>query len=253
MFGGFNMPGGPPPPNSRKGKVNNKRYYELLEVQPNATDAELKKAYRKKALKEHPDKGGDPEKFKDITKAYETLSDPQKRAAYDKFGEEGMKPGGINPEFFGDMFGAKKGPEKTKSVVHPIKCTLEELYMGKKVRVKLNRDRICKKCKGAGGEDRGSDKCEICNGSGKILKSTMIGVGQFMDKAVPCDVCDGKGEIKKDLESCGDCKGKKVVKEQKVVEVTIDKGSPDGAKYIFHGEADEFPNKDAGDVVFIVQ
>ena len=69
------------------------RYYDLLGVKKNATNDELKKAYRKKALKEHPDKGGDPEKFKDISKAYETLSDPQKRAAYDKYGEENIKKG----------------------------------------------------------------------------------------------------------------------------------------------------------------
>mgnify|MGYP002632651086 CR=1 FL=1 len=69
---------------------------------------------------------------------------------------------------------------------------------------------------------------------------------------VPCDICDGQGEVQPELNKCEECKGKKVVKEQKVIECVIDKGSPDGAKYIFHGEADEFPKKEAGDVVFIV-
>ena len=98
MFGGFNFENmGAGPGEGRSKKVNNKRYYELLEVKSDATQDEIKKAYRKKALKEHPDKGGDPEKFQDISKAYETLSDDQKRAAYDKFGEEGMMPGAGNP------------------------------------------------------------------------------------------------------------------------------------------------------------
>jgi len=117
-------------------------------VKKNATENEIKKAYRKKALKEHPDKGGDPEKFKDISKAHDTLMDPQKRAAYDKYGEESMKKGGQpRPEdLFNSMFGkdGKMGPKKTKSVIHPVKCTLEELYMGKTMKVKVNRDRVIK-------------------------------------------------------------------------------------------------------------
>lgn len=101
MFGGFNFDGaqggaGPGPGGGGAG-VDNNRYYELLGVGKNATDAEIKKAYRKKALKEHPDKGGDAEKFKDISKAYETLMDPQKRAAYDKYGEDDGKKGGAGP------------------------------------------------------------------------------------------------------------------------------------------------------------
>lgn len=257
MFGNFgftnqNMPGGPRP--SQKGKtVNNTRYYELLEVDKNVSAEDLKKAYRKKCLKEHPDKGGSAEKFADIGKAYETLSDPQKRAAYDKFGEEGMKPGGAQ-EFFTNMFEKKnKGPQKTKSVVHPIKCTLEELYNGKKSRIRINRDRICKACKGIGGEQANNVKCEMCLGSGKIMKSVMTSFGQYKDIKEPCECCNGEGEIRPELNKCKVCNGKKVVVEPKVIEVTIDKGSPDGYKYYFHGEADEFPGKEPGDVVFVVQ
>lgn len=96
MFGNFDFEGVPGQPGARaqkKEKIDNDRYYELLGVKKNATENEIKKAYRKKALKEHPDKGGDPEKFKDISKAHDTLMDPQKRAAYDKYGEESMKKG----------------------------------------------------------------------------------------------------------------------------------------------------------------
>ena len=198
MFGEFNFEGmrdGGSAPQAKK--LDNTRYYELLGVDKNATDDQLKKAYRKKALKMHPDKGGDPDEFKDLSKAYETLSDAQKRAAYDKYGEEGMKKGAqASP---GDMFEAMFGnkgkfrPKKTRSVIHPVKCTLEDLYLGKATRIRVIRDRI----------KTGNDQ-------------------------------------------------KTVVKEPKVLECKIDKGSPDGEKYVFHGEADEHLEKEAGDVVFIV-
>lgn len=104
------MPGQPGGQAKKKKKIDNEKYYELLGVKNSATEAEVKKAYRKKALKEHPDKGGDPEKFKEISKAYEVLMDPQKRAAYDKYGEAAFDKGsgGQAPrpeEFFQSMFG----------------------------------------------------------------------------------------------------------------------------------------------------
>ena len=125
MFGGFpfeefaGMRGGPRGP---KKEVDNKRYYDLLGVQKNATFDEIKKAYRKKALKEHPDKGGDPEKFKEVTMAYECLSDKDKRELYDTHGEEGVKQGGgmggqdIFSAMFGGGMGRRQGPQKGKNV-----------------------------------------------------------------------------------------------------------------------------------------
>ena len=117
MHGG--MPGGMRGPPK---EVDNKKYYELLGVEKNASDADIKKAYRKKALKEHPDKGGDPDKFKEITAAYEILSDRDKREIYDKHGAEAAKQGRpqggdiFSQMFGGGMGGGQRGPKKGKSV-----------------------------------------------------------------------------------------------------------------------------------------
>lgn len=143
-------------------EVDNSRFYELIGVPKTATQDEIKKAFRKLALKAHPDKGGDPEKFKDISVAYEVLSDPEKRKMYDKYGEEGLKEG-AGGAGFGDIFemfgmggggrGARdRGPKKGKSVMHPVKATLEDLFHGKTTKVAVSRDRICPKCDGKGGK-----------------------------------------------------------------------------------------------------
>lgn len=148
--------------------MNNKRFYELLKVDQKATQDEIKKSFRKIALKEHPDKGGDPEKFKDITVAYEVLMDAQKRDLYDKYGEDGLKEGGGGGEGFGDIFdlfgggrgGGQQQKRKVKPTIHKLKCTLEDLYNGKSTKIKVNRERICVDCGGKGGE--GVEQCKDC-------------------------------------------------------------------------------------------
>ena len=149
--GGF--PGGHP--GMRRGgprkEVDNSKFYELLGVDKKAQPNQIKKAYHKKALKEHPDKGGDPEKFKEITNAYEVLMDKEKREIYDEHGEEGLKEGGGGrggADIFEAMFGGggrggrQRGPQKGKSVQHAVKVTLEEIYNGKTTKIAVNRDRI---------------------------------------------------------------------------------------------------------------
>ncbi|RHY55157.1 hypothetical protein DYB38_008788, partial [Aphanomyces astaci] len=140
--------------------VDNTKFYETLGVPKNATAADIKKAYRKLALKNHPDKGGDPELFKDITVAYEALSDPEKRELYDQYGEEGLQHGGGGGHHGGDMFsqmfggrggGRPRGPQRGEDLTHPLKVSLEDLYNGKTVKLAVNRDVLCGGCAGRGG------------------------------------------------------------------------------------------------------
>jgi len=269
MFGGFpfeafeEMHGGGPGGGRRGGpkkEVDNSKYYELLGVEKNATFDQIKKAYRKKALKEHPDKGGDPEKFKDITMAYECLSDKDKRELYDTHGEEGLKQGGgmRGEDIFSQMFGGggrrgPQGPQKGKSVQHSIKVTLEEIFKGKTSKIAVNRDRICTGCEGRGGKDGKNSTCTGCKGKGMRTQMTMIGPGMYSQSTGPCSDCGGQGSQIDEKDKCKNCNGRKVVKEKKVLECQVDKGAPNGEKYVFHGESDEHPDKDAGDVVIVVQ
>ena len=160
-----------------KKDVDTQKLYDILKVSKKASQDEIRKAFRKLALKEHPDKGGDPEKFKDISTAYEVLSNPEKRDVYDKYGEEGVNQGGGGGaggmsdifEMFSGMGGGRQkpsGPKKGKPVLHQVKATLEDLYNGKSSKLAVNRDRICSKCNGLGGKAGAVATCGACKGRG---------------------------------------------------------------------------------------
>ncbi|RLN41545.1 hypothetical protein C2845_PM01G33890 [Panicum miliaceum] len=157
-------------------KSDNTKYYEILGVPKSASQDDLKKAYRKAAIKNHPDKGGDPEKFKELAQAYEVLSDPEKREIYDQYGEdalkEGMGGGGAHADpfdifssFFGPSFGGGGGSSRGRrqrrgeDVVHPLKVSLEDLYNGTSKKLSLSRSVICSKCKGKGSKSGASMRC----------------------------------------------------------------------------------------------
>ena len=148
--------------------------------------------------------------------------------------------------------GRERGPQKGKSVSHAIKLTLEEVYKGKTTKIAVNRDRICKECDGRGGKDGANSTCPACKGRGMRTQMTMLGPGMYSQSTGPCSECNGTGETIDEADKCPACNGKKVIKEKKVLEAVIDKGSPDGEKYVFHGESDEHPDKEPGDVIIVV-
>mmetsp|Transcript_52935 Transcript_52935/g.136737 ORF Transcript_52935/g.136737 Transcript_52935/m.136737 type:complete len:523 (+) Transcript_52935:103-1671(+) len=241
MDGGFPGMGGKG--GGRGGKpADTTKFYKCLEVDKNATDPEIKKAYRKLAVKHHPDKGGDPEKFKEITRAYEVLSDADKRAKYDRFGEEGLDNDG--PGDAGDIFeamfggGGRRGGggarrrQKTKDIVQPLKVTLEQIYEGATKKMAITRQVIDKK--------KGVQECRDCGGRG--VKVEVIRMGPMIQQMQSaCGSCGGNG------------KAFTTKQEREILEVHIQKGSPDNHKVTFREMADEHPDADAGDVNFVLK
>jgi len=248
--------------------VKETKYYDLLDVSPDAGEADLKKAYRKKALRLHPDKGGDPELFKEVTHAYEVLSDADKRSIYDSRGEAGLSEsggmGGMDPQdLFSQLFGGggffggsgasrQQGPRKSKDLVHRVTVTLEELYRGKTTKLALTRNVICIKCGGKGGKDGAVRTCNTCSGRG--IKITLRQMGPMIQQIQqPCDECSGTGEVINQKDRCRTCNGRKTVSEKKMLEVHIDKGMKGGQTITFRGESDQAPGVAPGDVVIVVE
>jgi len=217
------------------------KFYKVLEIDKNANESEIKKAYRKLAVKHHPDKGGDQEKFKEITQAYEVLSDAEKRSTYDRFGEEGLEGGGGGGDpgdIFAQMFGGGGGGggarrrQKTKDVNQPLKATLEQMYNGATKKMAITRKVIDKK--------KGVVECQKCDGRGVVVQVVRMGP-MIQQMQSQCDACGGNG------------KTFTTKTDKEVLEVHIQKGSPDSHKVQFREMADEHPDADTGDVNFILK
>jgi DnaJ family protein A protein 2 len=199
--------------------------------------------------------------FKEITKAYEILSDENKRKLYDEGGEEAVEGGGGGGgdphDIFSAFFGGgrrERGPKKGEDLVHPIQVDLENLYNGKTVKLSLTRDIICTTCKGSGSKNPGADTtCQSCEGNGIKMVIRQIAPGMIQQMQMKCPDCEGSGTSVKPKDRCTSCAGKKVCSDKKVLEVNIDKGMKNGQKITFPGEADQKPGIQPGDVVFVVQ
>ncbi|KAG7022172.1 DnaJ protein-like protein, partial [Cucurbita argyrosperma subsp. argyrosperma] len=250
-------------------KSESTRYYEILGVSKNASQDDLKKAYKKAAIKNHPDKGGDPEKFKELAQAYEVLSNPEKREIYDQYGEDALKEGmggggGHDPfDIFQSFFGGSpfggggssrgRRQRRGEDVVKPLKVSLEDLYLGTTKKLSLSRNVLCSKCKGKGSKSGDSMNCSGCQGTGMKVTIRHLGPSMIQQMQQPCNECKGTGETISDKDRCPQCKGEKVVQEKKVLEVIVEKGMQNGQKIKFPGEADEAPDSVTGDVVFVIQ
>eukprot|EP00931_Biecheleriopsis_adriatica_P063829 TRINITY_DN38727_c0_g1_i1.p1 TRINITY_DN38727_c0_g1~~TRINITY_DN38727_c0_g1_i1.p1 ORF type:complete len:420 (+),score=109.94 TRINITY_DN38727_c0_g1_i1:92-1351(+) len=220
-------------------KAGSSRLYDLLGVERDASPAEIKKAYHKKAMKHHPDKGGDPEAFKDIQRAFEVLSDADQRQRYDRLGEEALNqdgsssPSGLFEHLFGKGGGRGRNQRpRTKDNVRPIWVTLEELYTGVTRPLPIVRKVV--------DETSGSTSCTACGGQGAVVQVIRMGplIQQVQQK---CPACNGTGS------------SAKLKSEREVLQVFVEKGSPDGHKIVIHGKADEAPGCEPGDVVVVVR
>ena len=232
-------------------------YYELLGVARTCDEAGLKVAFRKLAMEHHPDRnGGSAEataRFKEINEAYSILSDPQKRAAYDRFGHAGVngqpQGGGGNGGFadvndifnsvfgegFGDMFGGGQrgnGPARGQDLRYDLEITLEQAYAGAQVEIKVPAAMACETCDGSGAKPGTSPTtCVACAGQGRVRRNQ-----GFFQVETTCPRCGGAGRVV--LDPCRACAGQGQVRRERVLEVSIPAGVDEGSRIRLSGEGD---------------
>lgn len=181
---------------------------------------------------------------------------------YDERGLEGLEGGGgggggddLFSMFFGGGRGrgGPRGPQKGEDIVHPLKVSLEDMYNGKTVRLAISRNKPCADCEGRGGKVGAEKTCTDCQGRGVKVQLRQIGPGMVQQMQSACAKCKQTGKVMNEADKCKSCKGNKVFKDRKVLEVVVEKGMVHGQKVKFSGEADEVPGTIPGDVVIVVQ
>lgn len=207
--------------------VDNDEYYNLLNVSKNATNSEIKKSYKKLAMINHPDKGGDEEKFKKITEAFQVIGNEKKRRLYDSGGKEALNSGGIPTDIF-SMFNKQSTPNvnKGKNTEYNLNIKLEDIYNGMIKKLQVKRKVI---------DQKSIKNCKYCNGTGYIIKEINLGIMK-QQMQTPCTFCGGK---KFSYEF-------KTVTEK--LEVNVPKGVPDKKKIFIFEKGDDIPNGIAGDI-----
>lgn len=241
--------------------MSKRDFYEILGVAKNASEDDIKKAYRKLAIKYHPDKNPNDksaeDKFKEAAEAYEVLSNAEKRQRYDQFGHAGVGGaasggggfgGGMNMDDifsqFGDIFGGSFGfggggsrggrrVNRGSNLRVKVKLNLSEIANGVEKKIKVNKQVSCNTCKGTGAKNNNYDMCRMCNGSGVVtrVQQTMLGA---MQTQTTCGSCQGEGKIIKD--KCGSCHGEGVVRGEETISINIPAGVADGMQLNVSGK-----------------
>lgn len=250
-------------------------YYEVLSVSRDCDDASLKSAYRKLALKYHPDRNPNDqdaeEKFKEAAEAYSVLSDPQKRAAYDRYGHaglQGMGAQGFDPSAFtdfgdilgdlfgfGDLFGggARRGAARNRAqrgedLRYDLEVTLEDAIRGMSVEIQVPRMDVCSRCQGTGAEKvDGLVTCPMCHGRGEVVYQQ-----SFLQIRRTCSQCGGRGQIVR--RPCTQCRGERQVRTERKLKVTIPAGVDSGTHLkLAHEGQSGFNGGPAGDLYVVIK
>jgi len=246
--------------NSKKREVAKRDYYEVLGLGKGASEDEIKKSYRKLAMKFHPDKNpGDKEaeeKFKEAAEAYDVLSNAEKKQRYDQFGHAGMGgassgPGGFGGggfsnmddifSAFGDIFGGGGGRSRGGQRVNrgtnlriKVKLTLEEISTGVEKKIKENKYVACKPCNGSGAKQgAGFTTCSTCRGNGQVTQVMNTILGQ-MQTTTTCPSCGGEGKIIK--EKCTSCHGDGITRDEEIININIPAGVAEGMQLSMQGK-----------------
>lgn len=255
-------------------------YYEILEINKNADESEIKKAYRKMAIKHHPDKNpGDKEaeeKFKEAAEAYEVLRDPQKRERYDRYGHAGVKGGAGNGDFgmsmddifsnFGDIFGGAFGGfgggfgsgnrrrhvNRGSNLRVKVKLTLEEIANGVEKKIKVSKYVKCSSCSGSGAKNGSSyNTCSTCRGTGQVTRVTSTFLGQ-MQTTSTCPHCGGEGQTI--TAKCTTCAGDGIVKGEEVISINVPAGVAEGMQLSVSGKGNAGARGGInGDMIILVE
>jgi DnaJ family protein A protein 2 len=239
--------------------VLNTKLYDILEIKPTSTHSDIKSAYRKLAIKHHPDKGGDENKFKELTHAYEILSDNQKRSNYDISGNESNtaqpNPSNFFKQFFNFQhgfsgFNQQNNQFNAPDIITHVNSTIQQVFNGDIIPVHFDRSDKCDKCNETGSNSGKSYTCNNCNGIGQKVHIVQLGPGIVQQIATPCDNCNGNGNIINKQDLCSLCNGKKTKINKCVYNLTLPKGVLDGTKLMLN--EGNYHNKTRSNLIIII-
>lgn len=251
--------------------MDNERYYTVLEVPRSSSQEDIKRSHRRLALRHHPDKGGDPERFKEINEAYDVLKDEEKRQMYDDLGEEALKQGGGGggggASGMGDIFdmfmggggaggGRRAGPRRSPDIVRKMAISLEDMFHGTTRKLAVMRNMPCEPCSGSGARSGRTSPCTRCKGSGTEVQVRSVGPGMVQHMQRTCGGCGGAGSSAPTdaAARCESCGGARITAQNKTFEVTVEPGVEDGARVVLHGGAGcREPGTQPGDMLLTLQ